>query len=33
MCRGMEEGVIQAYVSRSEDRARELGVYIGMWTG
>ena len=30
-CSGME-GVIQAYVGLSEQRAREFGVYIGIWT-
>ena len=29
----MEGGVMQAYVGLNEDRARELGVYIGIWTG
>ena len=29
----MEGGVIQAYVGLSEDRERQLGVYIGIWTG
>ena len=33
VCSRMEGGVIQAYVGLSEDRERELGVYIGMWTG
>ena len=31
VCSG--RGVIQAYVGKSEDRASELGVYIGRWTG
>ena len=25
-------GVIQAYVGKSEDGAKELGVYISIWT-
>ena len=34
VCSRMEGGVIQAYVGRVKiERERELGVYIGIWTG